>query len=97
MYGEKKVWQTIKKDAETNGSPLQYIIENYNKEANNDVKDVEYRYVNGLYEDGMPWNGVLAKANVSHPEKIWAFVTVSGGDRIRKVTDFVKEFEIENN
>ncbi len=94
--GEKKLWDEIKNDAETSGSPLNFVLNKLKGDKGDENANVQYKYVNGLYEDGLPWNGVLAKANVSNPKQIWEFTTVSAGDRIKRVTDFIKEFEIEN-
>lgn len=92
--GEKEVYRIIKEDAELNGSPLKEVLDKLL--AKDAIKsDVEYANVTGKYNDGFPWNGILAKANVSDDIKAWNFAALSS-IKTKRVTDFVKDFESEN-
>ncbi|PLX13340.1 MAG: hypothetical protein C0597_11830, partial [Marinilabiliales bacterium] len=92
-YGEKEVYSNLKKDAETKMSPIKKVIEDLlNKEEKQDV--VSYEYVSGVYSDGMPWNGVIAKAMLNK-SKEWKFVAISS-KKTKKVTDFVKDLNKKN-
>ena len=63
--GERKLYSALKKDAEENGSPLQFVLDHlYSKEKNNDNKPVSYNYISGIYEDGFPYNGVYASRKI---------------------------------
>lgn len=90
--GEEKVLLEIKKDAEINGSPINLVLEKLSsKEKNN--SQVDYNFISGIYADGMPYNGVLAKIN--QKKKKWEFAILSSPST-KKVTEFTAEFEKEN-
>lgn len=90
-YGEQKLFDLIKEDALSKGSPLQLILEKLSKSDKNS-EDVEYSNVTGIYDDGYPWNGILAKANVQLDHENWEFTAVSSL-QTKTVTMFVNEFE----
>lgn len=92
--GEQELLQLIKQDAQTKGSPLKLVLENISK-SDKQKKEVEYSNVTGIYEDGYPWNGILAKANVQDDNENWEFTAVSSL-QTKTVTSFVKEFEETN-
>jgi hypothetical protein len=90
--GSDKVFEAIRKDAINQGSPIRTVLKNLKEKDSVKIKPVEYSYVNGVYSDGLPWNGVLAQTkNVKEGAK-WKYVTISKS-RTRKVTRFVKEYE----
>ncbi len=89
-FGEKEVYDILKKDAETKMSPIKKVIGDLLRNENQ-TEDVSYDYVSGVYSDGLPWNGVIAKANLNKGGN-WEFVAESS-KKTKKVTDFVKEFE----
>ncbi|NOZ47797.1 MAG: glycosyltransferase [Chlorobi bacterium] len=95
-YGEAKVLTTLKEDAETYGSPIKLVLEKM-KNSSKTKQDVEYNYVTGVYEDGYPWNGVIAKTNIAYSKKKWQFVTVSSTTKTKKVTTFVKDYYSKYN
>ncbi|GAF76029.1 unnamed protein product, partial [marine sediment metagenome] len=69
-------------------------------------QDVEYSYVSGVYNDGLPYNGAIAKVNIhntsskNQKSKIvnpkWQFSIVSSKDKTKRVTTFIEEFKSEN-
>ena len=90
-YGEAKVFELIREDAQSKGSPLKQVLENISL-SEKQKPDVEYEYTTGIYEDGNPWNGVIAKAKISKNPKAWHFATRSSRTT-QTVTRFVTEFE----
>jgi len=93
-FGEKKVYEIIRKDAENKMSPIKKVIGDLLKKEDQS-QDVSYEYVSGVYSDGLPWNGVIAKTNLNKGGN-WNFVAESSR-KTKKVTDFVKEFEKKSN
>ncbi len=91
-HGEAMVFEKIKEDALTNGSPLKMVLDQL-LSGNKENKEVNYSFVTGVYEDGNPWNGVMAKANLD--SKDWEFAALSSPNT-KTVIDFVKDFELEN-
>lgn len=91
-YGEEKIFAILKQDAEKNGSPIKLVLNRLKKHVV-EKEDVDYSFVSGLYKDGMPWNGVIAKINLS--DKKWGFIIETSIDKTKKVTTFVKEFNKE--
>ena len=93
--GEKKVLQALREDAESGGSPVRHVLEKLNGEKV-EKAEVESRHVSGVYKDGNPWNGVIAKAGSAGTGRIWKFVAVSAAGSPMRVTDFCREFEEKN-
>ncbi len=93
--GEDVVFNAIKEDAEAKGSPIKLVLENL-KNKNKEKDLVEYNYVSGVYPDGYPWNGVMARADLNNSNK-WAFSIVSSSHQTKRVTCFVDEFEKEQH
>ncbi|MCK5028290.1 MAG: phosphodiester glycosidase family protein [Bacteroidales bacterium] len=89
-FGEKEVYEIIRKDAENRMSPIKKVIGDLLTKENKE-SEVSYEYVSGVYSDGLPWNGVIAKANLSKGGS-WEFIAESS-KKTKKVTDFVKDFE----
>ncbi|MCK4662690.1 MAG: phosphodiester glycosidase family protein [Bacteroidales bacterium] len=88
--GEEKVLSEIKKDAETNGSPVKIVLEKLSKKKEKG-KSVEYKFVSGIYKDKSPWNGAMAK--IGKTEKKLQFSIISSTDKTKKVTSFINEFQ----
>ena len=93
--GVKNLQEKIHQDATTKGNPLKTILENLNDDGNKSA-NVEYSFVTGVYKDGLPWNGAMAKANLNN-NKNWGFSVLSDATKPKKVTDFVNEFEKKSN
>ncbi|MBU8893654.1 MAG: phosphodiester glycosidase family protein [Bacteroidales bacterium] len=89
-FGEKQVYEILKKDAETKMSPIRKIISDLLSDDNITDK-VSYEYVSGIYNDGLPWSGVIAKANLKLGAK-WEFVAKLH-KKTKPVTNFIKDFE----
>jgi len=89
-FGEKEVYKILKTDAETKMSPIKKVIGDLLSKENVS-ETVSYEYVSGVYNDGMPWSGVVAKANMEN-HKNWEFVAESS-KKTKRVTDFVKSLK----
>ncbi|HHJ09328.1 MAG TPA: glycosyltransferase [Bacteroidetes bacterium] len=94
-YGTTNVMEELKKDAENNGSPVAHVLKKMAAGTAVRNKMIEYQYVSGLYEDGMPWNGVLARLKTGNPERKWKFIVLNADSSPQKVTRFVREFELQ--
>lgn len=72
-YGEKELFKLMAKDAEENGSPIQKFLNDLKQSEATDQKEKEFnfRYVGGVYADGMPWSGVMAEINTQNAN--WKF------------------------
>jgi hypothetical protein len=87
--GEKEVLSAIREDAALHGSPLKHVLESLDRDTS-PKGAVSYRYLSGMYGDGMPYNGVLARLNFK--EESWSFIAVSSPDSPRTVSQFVHAF-----
>jgi exopolysaccharide biosynthesis protein len=90
-YGEDKVLNILKKDAEKNGTPLTVLLNTLGKPKEKKTV-ISYTSLNGLYDDGLPWSGIMAKIRFSISDKSWRFNVVTATDRPKLVTEFMKEF-----
>ncbi len=92
--GREKLFEIIKEDAESKGSPIHELLENLsNEKKSGEAAPVSYSYVSGIYQDGMPWNGALAKACINSSERKWNFAAFTAGAGRKQVTAFIDEFQ----
>ena len=89
--GEREVLQILKRDAEEKGSPIKEVLKRLDRETQSD-RDVTYNAINGIYADGLPWAGVLARINISNAGKRRRFAVVSTDGQPKTVLKFVEEF-----
>jgi len=95
-YGEENLFKKIKHDAENEGTPIETFLRSLKKQG--DKKDVvEYRYITGVYPDGNPYNGILAKLNFKKEKTSIKFDVLTTETQPKTVVDFVKEFEENGN
>lgn len=87
--GEKKLLSAMREDAAVHGSPLKHVLQSLNQKRNND-RTVDYRFLSGTYEDGMPYNGVFALLNLK--VKHWDFTVLSSPRYPKTVRQFVQDF-----
>lgn len=90
-HGKTKVFDEIRKDAENNGSPLKLILERLDNDSK-EKDDVEYNFVSGVYADGYPWNGAMAKVNLATTKNKWMFAAFASTEKTKRVTTFIDEF-----
>ncbi|RMF58788.1 MAG: hypothetical protein D6748_07840, partial [Calditrichaeota bacterium] len=96
MHGEKKVLSLIKREVEEKGSPVKTILRRMVGKESSDG-EVQYHSINGLYEDGLPWAGMLAKVNLNNSSRRWYFNVVSTDSRPKTVLQFLEEFQQQNH
>ena len=94
-YGKEKVFSTLKKDAETKMSPVIDVIRNLDIDSNKQ-NNVEYSSISGVYDDKMPWNGIISRTNIKHNNKQLKLL-IKSSKKTKTVTSFVNEFEKETN
>ena len=88
-FGESELLEILKQDAQTKMSPIKKVIGDLLKDDRKD-EYVSYENVSGVYSDGMPWNGVMARANIQSGQK-WEFVAQSSVIP-KTVINFIAEF-----
>ena len=94
--GVERVLSELKKDAETKGSPIDFVLKKLNTPiSENEEKDLSYEYLSGIYDDHNPYNGVMATLHMNKDENLWDFSVVSADSGTKKVTQFLNEFEKE--
>ncbi len=91
--GKNKVFEELKKDAETKSSPIKFVLNKLENEQEREKKSVEFDYISGIYQDGNPFNGVISVIHRGTTEGKWDFSVVSSSDKPKLVTQFIKEFE----
>ncbi len=91
--GKDYVFNTIKNDAISNSSPVTMVLDKLiSKHKSN--KAINYKFVSGVYNDGLPWNGVIATAKIKSTK--FNFKILSSLNT-KTVTRFIDEFEQQNN
>lgn len=93
--GEDVLLDKMREDALTKATPITEFLEGLKYKANED-KEVSYQHINGVYDDGMPWNGVIAMARMSRKEINWDFKALTSNGSVKRVTDFCHSFEQES-
>ncbi|PCJ57286.1 MAG: hypothetical protein COA79_16405 [Planctomycetota bacterium] len=93
--GKQKVLDEILKDAQTMGSPIEVIIDRLLSSSKSSKSKIEDKAINGIYSDGLPWAGNLAKV-ISNKNKM-QFVTQSSSKGTKTVLKFVANFEKSSN
>ncbi len=89
IHGEEKIFNVLKKDAETKMSPVEKVIEDFIRDSEKEGA-VSYEFVSGVYDDGMPWSGAIAKANLNQFN--WNFVAQSS-NKTKTVTSFIHDYK----
>jgi len=87
--GEERIMAAIREDAFQRGSPVMHVLESLEQTVRGREK-ISYEYVSGIYGDGMPYNGALAKINFKTHH--WDFEAVSSRNKPKTVLQFVKAF-----
>jgi hypothetical protein len=96
-HGEKKILNILREDAEIKGSPILNVLNNFYRKKKKEKSDVEYSYVRGVYSDGLPWSGVLAKADLTESKKPWKFHASFTNHKPHRAQHFIKNFERRHN
>lgn len=88
--GERVLLSAIRDDASLRGSPIKHVLEKLDT-GRSHGSPVSYTYLSGIYGDGMPYNGVMARLN--YKKEPWDFAAVSAPGLPKTVLQFVKEFK----
>nr|MDA3780215.1 phosphodiester glycosidase family protein [Bacteroidales bacterium] len=94
-YGKEEIFNILKEDAQTKMSPVANVIKKLDNTKNKN-NEVEYSNISGVYEDGMPWNGIIAKAIIRKDKKQLKFV-INSSKKTKTVVSFVSDFEKKTN
>ncbi len=88
--GEAEVLMCLKRDAEQKGTPIAAVLEQLDTQRDRSGA-VAHSSINGVYDDGLPWAGVIAAVDTSaHPMQ---FQIVTSDDRPKTVPQFVEELD----
>ncbi|APZ45398.1 hypothetical protein BW723_03365 [Polaribacter reichenbachii] len=93
QLGEKELLNMISQDAIENGTPiaklLEQILQNLNSEKTEEK--VKSSFAGGVYEDGMPWSGVLAEIDTKKHN--WKFAAHIANKEPKNVPALIKEHQ----
>jgi exopolysaccharide biosynthesis protein len=91
--GEKELLNLISKDAAENGTPIAKLLEQiHNNLKDNKAKEkVKSSFVGGVYEDGLPWSGVLAEIDTKKYN--WKFAAHLADKKPKNVPTLIKEYK----
>lgn len=92
MYGEKRLLDILKQDAETNGSPVMKVLKSLVFDKGK-KRDITTSQVMGIYKDGLPWSGAMAKVSIKNGQKKWKFsIMVCENNKTMSVLKFCDTF-----
>ena len=89
--GEKELFKIIGEDAKTDGTPIDKLLKSLNDSNKvNEKERVLIRYLGGVYSDGYPWSGVLAKIDTAKYK--WQFKAYIAEKAPKSVPNLLKEY-----
>ena len=91
--GEKKLLNIISKDAIENGTPIHALLLKLEKEltGNKAVENVKSSFAGGVYEDGLPWSGVVAEIDTK--KHAWKFAAHLANKVPKNVPGLIEEYK----
>jgi glycosyltransferase involved in cell wall biosynthesis len=91
--GEKKLLNLISKDAIENGTPIVKLLDAIKESLTDDKKTqkVKSSFAGGVYEDGLPWSGVLAEIDTNKHN--WKFAAHIANKEPKNVPALIKEYQ----
>ena len=94
--GEKALLQLISKDAIENGTPIAKLLEQIsdNLKDTKTVEKVKASFAGGVYEDGLPWSGVLAEIDTKQHN--WKFAAHIANAAPKNVPALIKEYKTKS-
>jgi len=99
-FGESELFNIISKDAAHNGTPIVKLLASLEETEKKTKKntDVQAQFIGGIYEDGLPWSGVIAETDTKNIK--WSFKAYMAKEGPLNVPDlleeFYKEFKVAN-
>lgn len=97
ILGEKELLDLISKDAIENGTPIEKLlvqIKQCTKETKKEEK-VTSSFAGGVYEDGLPWSGILAEIDTKKHQ--WKFAAHIANKESKNVPALIKEYQKKSN
>ena len=97
QIGEQELFKRLRKDAETNGTPIRVFLEQLKNELQSvdSEEKVRSRFVGGVYDDGLPWSGVTADIDLKQYK--WKFAAYFAKDQPQNVPALINEFKEETH
>ena len=94
---EKELLGMITKDAIENGTPIAKLLIQIKEglKLSKTVEKVKSSYAGGVYEDGLPWSGVLAEIDTKKHH--WKFAAHIANKEPKNVPALVKEYKKKSN
>ena len=95
--GKKELLEIISKDAIENGTPIVKLLEQIKQSTSGDktVKRVKSSFAGGVYEDGLPWSGVLAEIDTKKHQ--WKFAAHIANNKPKNVPSLINEYRKKSN
>jgi glycosyltransferase involved in cell wall biosynthesis len=90
QLGQDAVLTALREDAEERGSPVELVISRLDRTKLSKPSPVEYEALNGLYDDGCPWSGVIAQVSAEQSLR-YSILTSDEGNLT--VPEFVSGFK----
>lgn len=85
-----EVFNQLLTDANQKGSPVNAIISQLTRSNESRPSRVNFEALNGLYQDGCPWSGVIATVNAETPLR---YTILSASEGNQTVLEFVDTFK----
>lgn len=96
--GRQTTLEAVKKETDTNGTPLKPALEIINQKISQKIqKDITYSHLTGIFKDGQPYSGVIAKINKKQSKIKWNFHVMCADKHPKPALDFLKDFNKNNN
>jgi glycosyltransferase involved in cell wall biosynthesis len=91
--GEKELLKIIAQDAIENGTPIKKLLDQIqqNLEETTTIEKVKSSFAGGVYEDGLPWSGVLAEIDTKQYQ--WKFAAHIANKTPKNVPALIKEYQ----
>ena len=88
-HGQETVLSRIKQDARLRGSPIAAVLASLACAETTAPAPVSTSYLCGLYEDGQPWSGVVAKID---GKQAWKFSILTAEGKTKTVPALAQDF-----
>jgi hypothetical protein len=91
--GEKVLLEIISKDAVENGTPIEKLLEQIEESLSESttIEKVKSSFAGGVYEDGLPWSGVIAEIDTKNND--WNFAAHIANKEPKNVPALIKEYK----
>ena len=95
--GERKLLNIISKDAIENGTPINSLLAQLELEisGNKAIERVKSSFAGGVYNDGLPWSGILAEIDTK--KHAWKFAAHIANKNPKNVPGLIKEYQKKSN